>query len=89
MKREVENRVRAVAEYVMHTGATVRACAGRFGVSKTTIHKDLRERLPELDRSLAGCADAVLNRNREQRHLRGGEATREKYRRRREKSLKG
>lgn len=78
MKREVENRVRAVAEYVMHTGATVRACAGRFGVSKTTIHKDLRERLPELDRSLAGCADAVLNRNREQRHLRGGEATREK-----------
>lgn len=83
MKREVEKRVRAAAEYVMRTGATVRACAARFGVSKTTIHKDLRERLPELDRSLAGCVDAVLNHNREQRHLRGGAATREKYRRRR------
>ena len=55
MKREVERRVRAAAEYVLKTGATVRACAAKLAVGKTTVHKDLRVRLPELDRSLAAA----------------------------------
>ena len=80
MKREVQTRVTEAARYILKTGATVRACAEVFGVSKTTIHKDMRERLPELSPSMARRVDAVLRRNREERHIRGGQATREKYR---------
>ena len=89
MKREVEARVTAAAKYILKTGATVRSCADRFGVSKTTIHKDMRERLPELNPAQASAVDAVLQKNREERHLRGGAATREKYRKRNEKSRNG
>lgn len=79
MKREVQLRVAEAAKYILKTGATVRACAEAFGVSKTTIHKDMRERLPELSETLAEKVDAVLNKNREERHIRGGQATKEKY----------
>lgn len=82
MKREVQNRVTEAAEHILKTGATVRACAEAFGVSKTTIHKDMRERLPELSETMARQVDAVLRKNREERHIRGGQATREKYLRR-------
>ena len=80
MKREVQTRVTEAARYILKTGATVRACAEVFGVSKTTIHKDMRERLPELSPSMARRVDAVLRKNRDERHIRGGQATREKYR---------
>ena len=80
MRRDIQLRVRKEAEYIVRTGATVRVCARQYGVSKSTIHMDMRERLPELDRSLADAAAAVLDHNRAQRHLRGGLATREKYR---------
>ena len=83
MKQEVQRRVAAAARHILKTGATVRACAEAFGVSKTTIHKDMRERLPELSPSMASRVDAVLRRNREERHIRGGQATREKYRKER------
>lgn len=76
-------RVTEAAKHILKTGATVRACAEVFGVSKTTIHKDMRERLPELSPSMARRVDAVLRRNREERHIRGGQATREKYRKER------
>ena len=79
MNSEVELRVREAAQYILKTGATVRVCAVKFGVSKTTIHKDMRERLPLLNPALARCVDKVLIKNREERHLRGGQATREKY----------
>ena len=79
MKREVELRVTEAAKHILKTGTTVRACAEKFGVSKTTIHKDMRERLPQINAALAGCVDEVLNRNREERHIRGGQATKEKY----------
>lgn len=79
MKREVQLRVIEAAKYILKTGATVRACAEAFGVSKTTIHKDMRQRLPELSGNLAKMVDAVLNKNREERHIRGGQATKEKY----------
>lgn len=79
MKREIYLRVTDAAQYIMQTGATVRACAEKFGVSKTTIHKDMRERLPDIDSALAERVDEVLLKNRAERHIRGGQATREKY----------
>lgn len=79
MRDEVRLRVMQAAEHILETGATVRACAGKFGVSKTTIHKDMRFRLPELDSQLSMEVDAVLKKNLRERHLRGGDATRRKF----------
>ena len=75
----MEARARALAEYVIETGGTVRAAARRFGISKSTVHKDLTERLEEWDRVLYLQVKAVLEKNKAERHLRGGEATRIKY----------
>ena len=77
-------RVMQAAEYILETGATVRACAVKFGVSKTTIHKDMRDRLPRMDEELCAQVDEVLKRNLRERHLRGGDATRQKFQRLRE-----
>ena len=80
MTDPIDKRVMELAEYVLETGATVRAAAERFGVSKSTVHKDLTLRLEQTDRLLWQRVRAVLDRNKAQRHLRGGEATRRKYR---------
>ena len=79
MKREIYIRVTEAAEYIRATGATVRVCAKRFGVSKTTIHKDMRERLKEISPALYAQVSQVPAKNKAERHIRGGEATREKY----------
>lgn len=79
MKREIESRVLKAAEHIAATGATVRACADKFCVSKSTIHKDMRVRLPEIDPELTKKVDKVLGINRAERHIRGGLATRRKY----------
>lgn len=79
VREEVRLRVLQAAEHILDTGATVRACAEKFGVSKTTIHKDMRDRLPGLDEKLSARVDAVLRKNLQERHLRGGEATRQKF----------
>ena len=79
MRREIHIRVVDSAEYIVATGATVRACARKFGVSKSTIHKDMRLRLPDIDPVLARQVDRVLGINRAERHIRGGQATRRKY----------
>jgi len=79
LKREIQIRVVDAAEFIAETGATVRACAKKFGVSKSTVHKDMRDRLPALDRELAKRVDRVLGINRAQRHIRGGQATKMKY----------
>ena len=79
MKREIYIRVTEAAEYIRATGATVRVCAKRLGVSKTTIHKDMRERLKEISPALYAQVSQVLAKNKAERHIRGGEATREKY----------
>ena len=79
MKREIYIRVTEAAEYIRATGATVRVCAKRFGVSKTTIHKDMRERLKEISPALYAQVSQVLAKNKAERHIGGGEATREKY----------
>ena len=79
MKDYMIERIYETAAYILETGATVRACAEKFHISKTTVHKDMRERLPVLNPRLAGQVSRVLDENREERHLRGGEATRRKY----------
>ena len=80
LRQDVRLRVLQAARYILESGSTVRSCARQFGVSKTTIHKDMRFRLPELDADLSARVDAVLQRNLQERHLRGGEATRRKFR---------
>ena len=79
MSEDIDRRVYEEARFIVSTGATVRACAAQFGVSKTTIHKDMRERLPQMDGELSRRVDEVLQKNLRERHLRGGEATRKKY----------
>ena len=80
MTDTIDKRARELAKFVLETGATVRAAAERFGVSKSTVHKDLTQRLEALDRPLWLRVRTVLERNKAERHLRGGEATRRKYR---------
>ncbi len=77
----IENRVLDIASYIIETGATVRAAAKEFGVSKSTVHKDMTERIRLLDRGKAKAVAAVLEVNKEERHIRGGYATYLKYRR--------
>ena len=85
MNREIEQRVLEAAQYIASTGATVRAAAKVLGVSKSTVHKDMEMRLPQLSCALAKDVAEVFARNKAQRHLRGGEATRRRYERLREK----
>ena len=72
-------RCELVAEYVIDTGATVRAAAIHFGISKSTVHKDLTIKLRYINPPLYKSVKKVLELNKSQRHLRGGEATRQKY----------
>jgi len=76
----IEERAALLAAYIVEHGATVRAAAARFGVSKSTVFKDLTERLRGVNPALWQQAKAVLEKNKAERHLRGGEATRQKYR---------
>lgn len=80
LKQDIEERALRTGEWVAEHRATVRAAAKEFGVSKSTVHKDLHDRLPRLNRALYLQVRAVLDENRAERHLRGGEATRKKYR---------
>ena len=79
LKGNMEERACALALYIIENRTTVRAAAGRFGVSKSTVHKDLQERLPTFNRTLYLQVKQVLDENKAQRHIRGGMATREKY----------
>ena len=75
----IENRVFEIAKYILDTNCTVRAAAKKFEVSKSTVHKDLVERLPQLSQSLADDVRKVLDENKAERHIRGGLATKAKY----------
>lgn len=79
MKGNPEERAVALGQYVAETGATVRNAAMRFGISKSTVHKDLTQRLKRQNRALYNSVQKVLQLNKEERHLRGGAATRQKY----------
>jgi len=74
-----KERVEILAEYVIDTGATVRACAAHFGISKSTVHKDLTEKLKLINKSLYFEVKKILEINKSERHIRGGEATKQKY----------
>ena len=73
------DRSEILAAYILDTGATVRATAAKFGVSKSTVHKDLTVKLWYINRSMYHRVKEILNINKSQRHIRGGEATKRKY----------
>lgn len=75
----MEERAERLALYIIENGATVRGAAQKFGISKSTVHKDLQDRLPMFNRSLYLQVKEVLDRNKAERHIRGGIATRKKY----------
>ena len=79
MKDYIEERAIAIANYIVEEKATVRQTAKKFGVSKSTVHKDVTDRLLQINASLAREARKVLDTNKSERHIRGGMATREKY----------
>lgn len=79
MKGMPEERTILAAEYIIENGATVRAAAKKFGVSKSTVHKDVSERLARINPNLYREIKAVLEKNKKERHIRGGKATKEKY----------
>lgn len=79
MKGYIEERAIDIANYIIEENATVRQTAKKFGISKSTVHKDVTERLMQINPSLAGRARKVLDINKKERHIRGGLATREKY----------
>ncbi len=81
----IEQRVIETSKYILATRATVRQVARFFGVSKSTVHKDVTERLPRINQNLARQVKKVLEYNKSERHLRGGEATRQKFLQRRDK----
>ena len=80
MKGNIEERAILLAQYIIENKATVRAAAQKFGISKSTVHKDISERLPLFNRPLYLQAKELLDVNKAQRHIRGGIATRKKYR---------
>lgn len=80
MKGNPDDRAIELAEYILQTGSTVRSCAGIFGVSKSTVHKDITARLKRLNHSMYLQVQQVLLHNKSERHIRGGLATKEKYR---------
>ena len=79
MKDYIEERAISIANYIIDNNATVRQTAKKFGISKSTVHKDVAERLLHINPSLARQARVVLDINKSERHIRGGMATKEKY----------
>ena len=79
MREYIANRVTAIADYMIERRCTVRDAAKKFGVSKSTVHKDISERLKILSPTKAQYAKELLETNKSERHIRGGKATKEKY----------
>ena len=79
MKDYIRKRVLDICDYIIESKQTVRQAASMFGVSKSTVHKDMIERLPSINKRLANKVRHILEVNKAERHIRGGEATRKKY----------
>ena len=79
MKDYIEERAVGIASYISENNATVRQTAKQFGISKSTVHKDVTERLLQINPALAAEARKILDINKSERHIRGGMATKEKY----------
>ena len=77
METTIEQRACELAVYIIETGATVRTAAQHFGISKSTVHKDISQRLPQYNKTLHLQVRQVLDQNKAQRHIRGGIATRQ------------
>lgn len=80
MTDSIEERARSIGVYIVENSSTVRTAAAKFGVSKSTVHKDITERLRRSDAALYSEVRKILDKNKAERHLRGGIATRKKYR---------
>ena len=80
MRTDIEERACDLAAYILENRSTVRAAAAQFGISKSTVHKDLTERLPHIQPALYREVRSLLDQNKAERHIRGGLATRRKYR---------
>lgn len=87
MKDYIEERALEIAEYIVKEKATVRQAAGVFGVSKSTVHKDVTERLPKINPLVATMVKNILDKNKAERHIRGGKATKMKYKREEEEEV--
>ena len=87
MKDYIEERVLKLAGYIVDNGATVRNAAKKYNISKSTVHKDITERLSEINPQLFNAAKKVLTENKQQRHIRGGLATKLKYEKEKEKRI--
>jgi len=79
LQNYIRKRAVKVAQHILNTSDTVRQTAEVFGISKSTVHKDVAERLPRIDEKLAEEVKHILEKNKAERHIRGGEATRQKY----------
>ena len=79
MKGYIEERAVEIANYIVENNSTVRQTAKKFGISKSTVHKDVSERLLGINSVLAKDVRKVLDQNKEERHIRGGMATKDKY----------
>ena len=86
MKDYMEERAVEAARYIIEHNATVRQTAAKMGISKSTVHKDVTERLEKVDKALATQARQILDKNKAERHIRGGLATRDKYQKKNEKN---
>ncbi len=81
MHDHLRERAILIGEYIVSSGATIRETGRHFGVSKNTVFRDVKERLPDIDFQLAGQAQAILVEHKAVRHIRGGEATKKRYER--------
>ena len=79
MRRYIEERTVELGQYIVNEKCTVREAAKKFGISKSTVHKDVTQRLKKINPSLANQVGSVLLENKNERQIRGGNATREKY----------
>lgn len=79
MNDGLSNRPIALGEYMLENKTTVRSCAAHFGLSKSTVHKDVTEKLAKLDKGLYESVGKLMEINKSERHIRGGEATKRKY----------
>ena len=89
MKADPEQRAVILGEYIIENKATVRSAAKKFGISKSTVHKDVSDRLKRQDPSLYAQVKAILEVNKQERHIRGGLATKRKYEKIAERKQKG
>lgn len=79
MQEHIKRRALEIGNYIIESSSTVRQTAEVFGVSKSTVHKDVTERLPNINKQLSSQVKHILDSNKAERHIRGGEATRKKY----------